>query len=178
MRGSGKSTIVKETVDKLVSLGIDAEAWKAKRTEEPVPVYEAMMRSIKEFDLESKKTFVLDRFHLTEYVMSTYLGRVPLADLLMTTKLLDYHLTSRRATCIILDANYDTIDSRMSIRDDIRKLDMPVMMAKNLWEEAQALSRIAVTRTNNTEAEKFETINFAVSRVMEQLSDMRREDAV
>lgn len=174
MRGSGKTTLVKEVVNRLIAHGVDAIQWKAERTDAGSP-YEGMLESIKQFDMEPFKVFCLDRFHLTEYVMSTYLQRVPLHELLTTTKTLDSLLSARHAKCVILDATYDTIDNRMALREGTRKLDMPVLNAKNLWAEALALSRIAVKRHNNTWQDFDDNANFLVQCVVTELSDFRRE---
>ncbi len=174
MRGSGKTTLVSEIVKRLIKQEVNAVQWKAERANTGSP-FEGMMTSIREFDADPFKVFILDRFHLSEYVYSTYLQRVPLKDLLTTTKILDSHLSARHAKCVILDATYDTIDSRMALREEKRKLDMPVLNAKNLWEEAQAISRIAVTRHNNTPTDGIENVNFCVVSVMLELKEFKRE---
>lgn len=174
MRGSGKTTLVTEIVKRLVDREINAVQWKAERTDAGSP-YDGMMNSIQEFDADPFKVFVLDRFHLTEYVMSTYLQRVPLQELLTTTTVLDSRLSVRHAKCVILDASYDTIDNRMALREGTRKLDMPVLNAKNLWAEALALSRIAIRRNNNTWQDFDDNVEFCVNLVISELSAFKRE---
>lgn len=171
MRGSGKTTLVSKLVEQLNSIGYASEAWKAQRSDSASP-FEGMKASIAEFDQDPFKIFVLDRFHLTEYVMSTYLQRVSLQDLLTTTTILDSMLAKRHAKCVILDATYNTIDERMSLREGHRKLDMPVLNAKNLWVEAKAISRIATVRNNDTPLNFEENLRFCVELVQTEMANL------
>lgn len=161
MRGSGKTTMCQKLLERFHQDGLDAVVFKGERIEGVSP-HEGMILQIEEFDKNPGRIFILDRFHLTEYVMSTYLQRIELGPLLMQTKKLDVALFARGAKCVLLDASYDTIDLRMSAREGTRKLDMPVLNAKNLWAEAQALSRIAKTFPNDTAAQQEAVMHYCI----------------
>lgn len=174
MRGSGKTTLCQQLLDDCLKAGLKAEKFKGERSDTESP-FDGMLKAIKQFDLNPDTVFILDRFHLTEYVMSTYLQRVETITLLTQIKTLDAYLSARSAKCVILDASYDTIDNRMSLRDERRKLDMPVLNAKNLWLEAKALSRIATIRPNDTIFQQQQTIEALISYAELAMRELKRE---
>ncbi len=66
-RCTGKTTLSRRLVANLKEAGFPAEWWKAERGEDP---FDDMMRSLHSDFEERNKLWVLDRFHLTEYVNS------------------------------------------------------------------------------------------------------------
>lgn len=177
MRGSGKTTACLKILEKFKSAGVDAEIFKGTRIEGVSP-NEGMLATIKEMDSNPLKVYILDRFHLTEYVMSSYLQRRDSVELLIQTKKLDLMLRDRSAKCVIFDATYDTIDLRMAERDGTRKLDMPVLNAKNLWAESKALSTIAVMRINNTSLDQIENVEYCFQSVMNEFRPFIKETSL
>jgi hypothetical protein len=72
-RCTGKTTLSRRLVTDLKEYGFPAEWWKAERGEDP---YEDMLGTIRSVFSDRSKLWVVDRFHLTEYVNSFASGRV------------------------------------------------------------------------------------------------------
>lgn len=112
-RGVGKTTMCSELHGKLTSMGIDARLWKSERTDNPTL---DMAHSIAEMILEPDVVFILDRFHLTEFVLSAELGRRKLGALINDTFYISRILRNQRALVFLLTAADEDVTLRLSER--------------------------------------------------------------
>ena len=102
-RGSGKTTLTK----RIEELGY--ERMKFERTNEPSC---DMVKQIGEM-MEKGGKYVIDRFHLTEFVLRAYDMRVLPGKLLNDTKAIQFALRVLDARVVVLDASDDLLSKRI-----------------------------------------------------------------
>lgn len=151
-RGTGKTTLCSELVNRLKEVGLPAELHKGQRVGDPI---EGMISTIHEKFTEDK-IWIVDRFHLTEWVMSIHLERRDFVELTRDIRCIDIHLQQVGALGVILDAPDTVIADRVTRRNDGRGFEMPLERSRKLWEAAAALSGFMNIAVNDTD--QFETV--------------------
>lgn len=151
-RGTGKTTLCLELVSRLQALGLPAELHKGQRIGDPI---EGMISTIREKFTEDK-IWIVDRFHLTEWVMSIHLERRDFVELTKDIRCIDIYLHQAGALGVILDAPDVVIADRVVRRNDGRGFEMPLERSRKLWEAAAALSGFMSVCINDID--QFETV--------------------
>jgi hypothetical protein len=85
---------------------------------------------------------VLDRFHLTEYVMSNYFGRRPSGELHASTCQIERALQALTYTGIVLDAPDEVLAERVELRADGRGFELPPNRSRLLWDIVMPLTKL------------------------------------
>lgn len=129
-RGCGKSSLINYLVE--ISDGF-VRLFKAERSENP---FLSMLDSIELFTNDDNIVWIIDRFHLTEYVMSSLLDRGDHETLLKQAKQIHSLLDQHKALVIYLDANDESIRNRLVQREGNRQLDVPDLIdALAFWQK-------------------------------------------
>lgn len=87
--------------------------------------------------LDRTDNVVIDRFHLTEYVMSLFLRRRPLAELEIQASFINFELKYLREQfdldLFVFNPSPLVIEKRLLLRPPDRKADMPPGIAHLVW---------------------------------------------
>lgn len=135
-RGVGKSTMSRQLVDLLVSRGYTATYFK-KEIRDPDDEHGNMLRHIDQFVKLPEQVVVVDRFVITEWVLSSYFNRKPHQQLYRYCYDVYDTLRALRAVHVVLYADEQTLTSRLDSRGT-RQWDMhPSSLA--LWRTAELL---------------------------------------
>lgn len=151
-RGVGKTTIATLLEGKLVAMGMPVIRHKWERGEFP---YVDMAGQIRK-DLVPGQINIVDRFHLTEYVMGRHLRRNPVKFLHNATMWIDAFLEMRHAIGLVLTASEKVLEKRMA---DHKPEDMPIPKALTLWRHI-SLHTYFEQRENNTPKDMEDIVSF------------------
>jgi len=135
-RGIGKSTVAYELRNLFMKTVNDVSVWKVQRGLDPIA--DQLHAIAYDFNaaLSSRNCVVIvDRFHMTELVMTQYYKRRNFADALRDFELVDRLLRLVGAYGFCLTADCDTLAARIGQRADGRGLDMPIEDSFALWTE-------------------------------------------
>lgn len=155
-RCSGKTTIAKAVVFNLRKLGLNAEYKKFERASDPIA---HMKEKIKELSVDANTAYVVDRFHLTEFVMSIALERLTPSILKRKIQTIDNMLGSAQASVVVLTASQAIMRKRVVERNDGRGFEAGSLeLCENLWEDAAKLFWVDYVLDTNTQ----EQCDFAV----------------
>ena len=137
-RNSGKTTAVRklQTV-----LGDSAYTIKFQRTSRPTPPLFMTQFLAKHWLalIDSRSICILDRFHLTEYVMRTVDKKVSQEVLLTSTYMIEIMLKNLGAITYFLDATPEVRRDRYKFRDEAHKkpeLGIPMRDIDVAWKKA------------------------------------------
>jgi thymidylate kinase len=118
-RNSGKTTTINTTLALLKESGRTAYTIKFQRTARPAPpvfMIDFLTRNYLAL-IDSRSICLLDRFHLTEFVMRTLDKKVDTHVLVTTTHMIDETLRNMGAVTFILEATAETRQARLKLRD-------------------------------------------------------------
>ena len=158
-RGAGKSTVVswvQEIMTKTTSSKV--EVLKFQRGLNPAADMWATLQ-----DLDHKRgIFIIDRFHLSEFVISTHLNRVPLPILTYTTARIHSKLHKDKSWILYVKAPLQLIIERARTRPD-KEFYMPPEEEEALWQECT--NRFMPTATIDTSNDPQTIKNFLTFRL-------------
>lgn len=143
-KGSGKSQTIEIIASRMKAKGIEVEVLKMDRTDDPTGdmlVQLTHLANLGRTEAGFKKLYLIDRFHLTEYVYRMADGKMPidLQTLVTDTILIQRMLLAARATVIILTCNdKEEIARRMDERPyrEFETADSDEVVA--LWQSVSA----------------------------------------
>lgn len=144
-RGVGKTTLSNRIAALLATGGAQYHIAKFERPGDP---HSAMMRIIPQLANDTI-VHIVDRFHLTEYVMSTYHRRRPSFELLASTMHIDRTLQQYNAIGVILSAPPEVLSDRIAHRNDGRGLEMEAQESEKLWSLARGYTAFPVAEILN-----------------------------
>lgn len=148
-RSSGKTTIVNAVIDRFKHSSYDVRLHKTNRPSESL--WKGINQTLDFWQSEPDSiTYLVDRFHLTEYVYSTAYSRVDDFDLNRYFKAFDKRMSCyqgwMRYTALMC-SEHELYD-RTNFRQDGKTFDMQPELAWHLWSLAVAKSDIATLRIN------------------------------
>lgn len=172
-RSAGKTTAINEILTKCLELEIDASLHKTPR-----PTPDKLWTGIHEtltnwYMTPNGKVVLVDRFHLTEYVYSTALGRVDDFELEQKIRRVDERLASFGSEhlryTVLMASNLQLIHRTMDREEqEKRTFDIEPKLVWPIWSLAIAKSGVASIRMNETpeQANKFvdDAVNWIVTR--------------
>lgn len=150
-RCTGKTTLSTVLLTRLNSDGFPVERWKAERGEFP---YQDMLATLSsDFD-DRSMLWLVDRFHLTEYVNSVALGRVKGADkkeeLWLKTMNIDRLLRLKDTILVCMMSSTYTRERRLIAEE--RKDEAETSLMNALWIDTFRRSELPkIGIFNNTE---------------------------
>lgn len=116
-RGVGKTTFITSLAKRM-----DGECqivlFKSARTAHPTI---DMISTINEMASRQDELFILDRFHLTEFVLSAQLQRRPFGQLVSDTMYISSQLVNLQAIVVNMTAADETVKRRLAERSDGRQ---------------------------------------------------------
>lgn len=125
-RGVGKTTIAHNLVPVLTNLGFKPTIAKFTRGEDPTADMQFTIRKlVADSHGPGSPATIIDRFHLTEFVMRTADDSVPRSKLALDMVSLSYQLEHAGAWVFVLNADESVREERVKQRDDGRG-DEPV----------------------------------------------------
>lgn len=161
-RGSGKTTIAKAVVEALSERGLQAKYWKADRNSAPPQA--GMMHTILLMSQQPETVWVLDRFLLTEIVMSACLRRTRIDALQSMFADLNSRLRNADALTFIINSHFTNLNQRLAAREDIsRRDDIPVEAASLVWSTVAACLPGVVLLDNSVESQFVANVQTIVS---------------
>lgn len=167
-RGVGKSTMAQELVARVKSQGHSAVYFK-KEIRDPADEYTNMMRHLDMFVQLAEEVVAVDRFVVTEWVLSSYHDRTPAAQLLTDCINVAERLRALKAVSVVLYATEQTLTERLETRGT-RQWDMhPSSLA--LWRTAQLLipgTQLWHNETEKDRAENLERLELEVARRLDR----------
>jgi hypothetical protein len=126
--------MAKMVTEKLNAMGVDAEYCKFERAENPSVHMRDIIHS---FEQNPTKVFVVDRFHLTEYVMRLADKTVTPSLLKRSTGVVDRAIGAAGGSVVVLTASRNTLKRRIETRQDGRGLEMESFyLSESLWNNA------------------------------------------
>ena len=170
-RGAGKTTLAKATVDAIIKRGKAARYVKFQRGDKPFSDMKHQIRDLLEHDWE---TTVIDRFHLTEFVMRMYDHKVLANQLYKDTQKIDdllFKIPVIRTVIVTRDESLRL--ERIIRRNDGRSEEMPSSTSQFLWQSAVTGFCIDHTIINNTQSDFDHAVNYLAGLPFEQ----RRKNA-
>lgn len=157
-RSAGKTTIVQAVYNYFNELkGFDRQ-WDVRIHKTPRPdgnLWFGINRTLDNWlDEPNSITYLVDRFHLTEYVYSTVLGRVDDYDLANHFVNFDHRLYKYRGNIrytVLMSSPYQLAKRTLNRPEPEKQhLDMDPEIAWHLWMKAVAISELATLRMNET----------------------------
>ena len=149
-RGTGKTTLCAELVRRLNDDGLPAEVHKGQRVGDPI---EGMLSTLSE-KFSTDRIWVVDRFHLTEWVMSIHLQRRDFVELTRDIRHIDTLLDQAWALGFILEAPDVVLLDRIQQRNDGRGMEMPLSESRKLWDAASKLTQFMSVVQNGDEIDR------------------------
>lgn len=154
-RNSGKTTVARMIKE---AVGPTAYLLKFERTTRPAPPVFMIDFLTKNYLalVDSRSVAILDRFHLTEFVMRSLDGKVEMDVLMTTTHMIDYALKNIGAVTYILEADQSVRSTRLKMRDldhnknewpDLKELDGAWAIAKKNFSH----SKVRPVKSNTRE---------------------------
>lgn len=158
-RSSGKSTVVAGIQNAFCASRVNV--FKFRRSDQPAADMTEFLAKFWLALVDSRTICVIDRFHLSEYVMRYLDGKVEIKELMTTTTMIDILLQHIGAITYVLDTKEHVRLARTRNREDPRHRKMEWGNMKELdraWKNATNLfsrSRIKVMPCNDQiEADK------------------------
>lgn len=148
-RGSGKTTIANEIVENLKGNGFDSEYFK-KGERSSYDEMSNMSTHLFAFTM-TPKIWVVDRFHLTEMVMSTIHHREHFSKLLEGCLKITDEVKKSKGTQFFISADLDVIESRLIARGT-RGWDIPKDKFV-VWENYSRTLKFNFIRNNSNNIE-------------------------
>ena len=125
-RASGKTTVA----DAFVKLGW--ERVKVHRTSKPGEAFKDQEKMLLEYILHPEKKYIVDRFHLTELIMTKYTGRDDPLEAEIGARLIHNQiLRIKDAAVIILLPPESILEERMA--KSTKQINMPIHKAHHDW---------------------------------------------
>lgn len=155
-RGSGKSLMCEALRMEFINTPIRVEKFKSTRPDDP---FEEMIQAINSFSFNHDRLFIVDRFHLTEYVFSVYHNRVPLSKLINQTIHISRKLERASAIRVVLMASPEVLAERLKNRPEGRGPDMPLELVQPLWAASMAVDDGAKMVFNNHHVDRAAIMN-------------------
>jgi len=173
-RNSGKTTVVNRLMTAYPKKAVSSI--KFHRTTNP-PLFMAEFLAKHYLALiDSRSICVLDRFHLTEFVMRSLDKKVPTSILIPTTHMIDTMLHYCGAITYIIETPVDVRMDRMKLRDlDHRKKEWPdYVELDNAWKTARKMFNKCKTKVVPGSNEK--ELDKIVLDIMVEQKSMTRLD--
>lgn len=136
-RGVGKTSMIKSIVNRLELLDVPNEVFKAERGKDPIT---DMLETVEEFKRKNDRIWLVDRFHLTEFVMSCATRNADFVPMWKVTEDIDGRLLRANAKLYLLDASLETLAARIESRGDGRGHEMAPLTSEYWWDLASILS--------------------------------------
>lgn len=128
-RGVGKTTIARELAPALTELGFEVALAKFERGSDPTTDMLRTISSLKNDFRSSSTATIIDRFHLTEFVMRTVDNTVTRDVLAINMVNLSYALERAGAWVFVMTAPEAVRKDRVTKRDDGRPDEPPEVLA-------------------------------------------------
>ena len=149
-RGCGKTKLAELADRALTKLNVPHKICKWPRGRRP---YFDMMEAIVEMEHFGNQLYIVDRFHLTEYVMRTYDKSVFNGYLVQRTEDIQELLRVAHAAVFYVKADSAIRAQRVATRNDGRGDEMPLKDSEELWAHALKRFKFHETLYNNTTAQ-------------------------
>lgn len=154
-RGSGKTTLVDGVVRSAHEAGIH-HVNQIKMTR-PDKVFLQMHQFLCEVEKHQDLIYVVDRFSLTEYVMSEFYQRVNQVELISRIETIQRRLREIDAFYFVLFTRTDVLEKRINSRDADRQWDIPKNQVGLYWGQAFQIFRDGLTRLESNDQQDYQS---------------------
>ena len=128
MRGSGKTTVAEEAAKRYNREYVKFERGISPSIDMPLSILKLWI---------TRRRVIIDRFHLTEYVMRCYDHKLPIWYVTLSTQFITWLLRAAGAHTLILTADEDEVYRRLIQRQDVSRMyDMSYPLAAASWVSA------------------------------------------
>lgn len=178
-RGVGKTTLIRELQsrsDQHIQVHIDV--LKNDRPKHPYVFMHQVLNRAESKQIQHGVPYIIvsDRFHLTEWVMSTYYKRNSFEYTGKRVKIIQDRLDVIGGKTFVLKASLEQIEQRLLMRQDKYEWDMARNVVEPMWDLASTLSDTIEVLPNDNEQQLFANVDYIWNHIITMAVGEKRKE--